>query len=133
MCCNEADSRRLAFATANLVRNAGAGGPMKRVNLLLVVAVATFFAGACKVEKTGENEYKVETPSKEDVREAGTDVKEGAQAVKDSEAVKDIKEGTKEAAADVKEAGRDAASATGRAMEKAGKKIQEKAKPGYQP
>jgi len=123
---------------------------IKRIALVSVTA-ATLVLFGCKVEKTGDDTYKVQTPDtqevKQETREAGQDIREGAQQVGEQarEAGKDIKEGAKEVAAspaaqEIKEgarqigkgvgiAARDATAAAGRGMEKAGKEMQEKAKP----
>lgn len=126
---------------------------IRRIALVTVTAATVVLFG-CKVEKTGEDSYKVQTPDTEEVKqetkEAGQEIREGAQQVGEQarEAGKDIKEGAKEIAAspaaqEIKEgakqigkgvgiAARDATAAAGRGIEKAGKEMQEKAKPGDQ-
>ncbi len=100
---------------------------MKKLILLIAIVILVIPAAACRVEKTGEDTYQVETPTPE-AEAAAQRAKEGAQ-----EAGQDIKEGAQEAGRDIKEGARDATRATGTAMEEAGKEMQEHAKPGDQP
>lgn len=95
---------------------------MKR-NKLIGFASATLLVlglAACDVEKTGEGQYKVETPTSEEVTASAHD------------AVDQTATALETAGAAVEEGARDAAQATGTALEKAGKEIQEHAKPGDQ-
>lgn len=123
---------------------------IKRVVLVIVTGTALALFG-CKVEKTGEDTYKVETPDPAEVkqetkeagqdiregarevgqeaREAGRDIQEGAREVAQSPAAQEIKEGAKQIGKGVGIAARDVTAAAGRGMEKAGKEMQEKAKP----
>lgn len=123
-------------------------------NILVVGAGTLLLLTGCKVEKTSDDTYKVETPDtkevKRETREAGQDIKEGAQQVGQeareagqqikkgaqeiaaSPAAQEIKEGAKQIGKGVGIAARDATAAAGRGMEKAGKKMQEKSKPGDQ-
>jgi len=120
---------------------------MKLWTILSAIALVAFLS-ACKVEKTGEDTYKVQTPDTDKVEaqtreaaastetaleNAGQEIKEGAREVANSEAAQDLKAGAKEVGKDAAAVGREAAAATGAAIEKAGKKIQEHAKPGDQP
>ena len=116
-----------------------------RTTLMLVSTVAVL--SACKVEKTGDDTYKVETPSAQEVEaqsreaaaktetaleNAGQEIKEGATAIANSEAARDMKAGAKELGKEAAAAGREAAAATGTALEKAGKEMQKHSKPGDQ-
>lgn len=108
-----------------------------RKNWMVVGALILLPLGACKVEKTGEDTYKVEAPTPEakaagqeaaaDVREAGREIKADAK-----EAGQEIKADAKEAGKDIQAGTREAIRETGKAVEKAGKKMQEKAKPDDQ-
>jgi len=108
-----------------------------RKNWIVAGALILLPLGACKVEKTGEDTYKVEAPTPEakaagqeaaaDAREAGREIKADAK-----EAAKDIEAGAKEAGKDIEAGAREATRETGKAVEKAGKKMQEKAKPDGQ-
>jgi hypothetical protein len=100
---------------------------MKRLMVAAAIVVLAIPFVACRVEKTGEDTYQVETPTPEAERAAQ---QAGEQA---REAGQEIKEGAQEAGQAVKEGARDATRETGKAMEKAGKEMQEKAKPGDQP
>jgi len=120
---------------------------------LLILALLLVLVAACRVEKSADDQYKVETPPQ--AEEAARDVKEGAseasrKIVSGTEAVAEsvkeearefgqsptgqkIKEGAKQVGEGLETAAREAAVATGKGIEKAGKKIQEHAKPGDQP
>ena len=86
----------------------------------IAVIGLTLALAACKVEKTGQDTYKVVTPTpeakaageqlKKDAAKLGEKVKEGAKEINDSQTMKDAK-------ADV-----------GKAAQTAGAKLQEKGK-----
>jgi len=127
--------------------------PIKRVVLVIVTGIALTLFG-CKVEKTGDDTYKVKTPDPQEVkqetkeagqdiregaqevgreaREAGQDIREGAREVAQSPAAQEIAEGARQIGKGVGIAARDATAAAGRGIEKAGKEMQEKSKPGDQ-
>lgn len=125
---------------------------MKKTLLVL----ALFAAVACKVEKTGEDTYKVQTPDivKPNVKpavdasktnldnaghevskglgELGATIKKGAQDAANSDAAREAKEQTKEAAyaagQALKAGAGKAAVAAGDALKSAGQKAQEEAR-----
>ena len=98
---------------------------MKQTLMLIALAAIVLMPG-CRVEKTGEDTYQVETPTPE-AREAA---QETSTAV--STAATEIKEETKDAAAATETAVREGVRQTGTALEKAGKEMQKKSKPGDQ-
>jgi hypothetical protein len=95
---------------------------MKRNRLIGLVAALLLTAGlsACDVDKTGEGQYKVETPTSEEVTTS---------AEQAAEQTATALETTGEA---IKEGARDVGQATGTALEKAGQELQEHSKPGDQ-
>lgn len=104
--------------------------------------VILFALTACRVEKTTDEGYKVETAPEveEAARSVGEKaegvaktVKEEAEEFAQSPAGQKVKEGAKQVGEGLETAAREAAAATGRGLEKAGKKIQEHAKPDDQP
>lgn len=99
---------------------------MRKNWMILTAALILLPLGACKVEKTGEDTYKVEAPTPE-AKAAGQEAAADAR-----EAGQEIKADAKEAGKDVAAGAREATRETGKAVEKAGKKMQEKAKPGDQ-
>lgn len=108
-----------------------------RKNWIVAGALILLPLAACKVEKTGEDTYKVEAPTPEakaagqeaaaDAREAGREISADAK-----EAGREIKADAKEVGKDVQAGAREATRKTGVAVEKAGKKMQKHAKPGDQ-
>lgn len=97
-----------------------------RKTFIIIVAIAAILAPGCRVEKTGEDTYQVETPTPE-AREAAQDASTAV-----STAAAEIKEEAKEAAAATETAVREGVRKTGKAMEKTGKEMQKKSKPGDQ-
>ncbi|HKO58790.1 MAG TPA: hypothetical protein VJ276_23185 [Thermoanaerobaculia bacterium] len=77
-----------------------------KTSLILILALVAF---GCKVEKTGEDTYKVVTPTPE-AKAAAEKAKEQAKVVG-----KEVKEGAAKAA-----------EATGTALQKAGREVREK-------
>jgi hypothetical protein len=121
----------------------------------MLIAVALLAAVSCKVEKTGEDTYKVQTPDivkpnakpavdatktnldtagrevGKELKDLGASIKKGAQDAANSEAAKEAKQQTKEAAHAAGQAlkagaGR-AAVAAGDALRNAGQKAQNEA------
>lgn len=95
---------------------------MKRKRLIGLFASLLLTAGlsACDVDKTGEGQYKVETPTSEEVT---------ASAEQAAEQTATALETAGEA---IQEGARDLGQATGTALEEAGKELQEHSKPGDQ-
>lgn len=97
-----------------------------RKNWMVVGALILLPLGACKVEKTAEDTYQVQAPTPE-AKAAGEEAAADAR-----EAAREIKADAKEAGKDIQAGAREATRETGKAVEKAGKKMQEKAKPDNQ-
>src|SRR5229473_1769465 len=106
---------------------------MKRWTFL---AAALLLAVSCKMEKTGEDTYKVVTPKvnaptaptareiKTEAKELGEKVKKEAHEAAQSEAGKQITEGAKEVGHGLKKGAGNAAVAAGDALKRAGEKAQ---------
>ncbi|HWS72988.1 MAG TPA: hypothetical protein VN605_12785 [Thermoanaerobaculia bacterium] len=122
----------------------------------ILIAFALFAAVACKVEKTGEDTYKVQTPDivkpnakpavdatktnldtagrevSKELKDLGTSIKKGAQDAANSEAARQAKEQTKQAAhaagQALKAGAGKAAVAAGDALKSAGEKAQAEAR-----
>jgi hypothetical protein len=121
----------------------------------MLLALALFAAVACKVEKTGEDTYKVQTPDivkpnakpavdatktnldtagrevGKELKDLGATIKKGAQDAANSEAAQQAKEQTKQAAhaagQALKAGAGKAAVAAGDALKSAGEKAQAEA------
>jgi hypothetical protein len=97
-----------------------------RRTFIIIVAMAAIVVPGCRVEKTGEDTYQVQTPTPE-AREAAQDASTAM-----STATAELKEEAKDAAAATETAVREGVRQTGTALEKAGKEMQKKSKPGDQ-
>lgn len=109
---------------------------MRIISLVILIVLA-----GCRVEKTTDERYKVEPvpQAEEAARDAGEEaagvaekLKEEAKELAESPTGQKVKEGAKQVGEGLETAAREAAAATGRGLEKAGKKIQEHAKPDEQ-
>ena len=122
------------------------------MKLLCAVSAAALLlvSVACKVEKTGDDTYKVQAPTaeakaaaekakqdaaaagdviKKDAKEVGQTVQQTAHDIGQTEAAQDIKEGAKKIGSGVKKGAGEAAQATGTALQKAGKKMKDAPRP----
>ncbi|MHB0968320.1 MAG: hypothetical protein ACYC7A_04430 [Thermoanaerobaculia bacterium] len=95
---------------------------MKRNRLIVLFGALLLTAGlsACDVDKTGEGEYRVETPTSEEVTTSAEHATEQTATALET------------AGEAIKEGAREVGQATGTALEKAGQKLQEHSKPGDQ-
>lgn len=110
---------------------------MRKNSILVIGALILMPLAACKVEKTGEDTYQVQSPTPEAKaagREAAADAREATQEISADarEAGREIKADAKEVGKDVAAGAREATRETGKAVEKAGKKMQKHSKPGDQ-
>jgi len=96
---------------------------IKSLILASLMVAATACAQKTETSATVDPNGDVNSSSTSSTTVVGIDATDTARAA----------QATREAGADVAAAGRDAANATGTAIEKAGKEIQEHAKPGDQP
>ena len=102
-----------------------------------IITLALVLAG-CKVQRTGEDTYKVVTPTpeakaagqkiKEDAKKLGQDLKKTAHEIGQTEAAAKIRAGAHEAAEGIKEGAGEAAQATGKTLQKKGREIQNSTK-----
>jgi hypothetical protein len=102
----------------------------------MFLAAALLLVVACKVEKTGDDTYKVETTKvtapkpptarelKTEAKELGTKIKQEAHEAAQSEAGKQITEGAKEVGNGLKKGAGNVAVAAGDALKRAGEKAQ---------
>jgi hypothetical protein len=98
-----------------------------------IISLALVLAG-CKVQKTGENTYKVISPTpeakaagqklKEDAKKLGQDLRKTAHEIGQTEAAAKIRAGAHEAAQGIKEGAGEAAQATGKKLQKKGRDMQ---------
>ena len=98
--------------------------------LIVPAAAAMLLTAACKVEKTGNDTYSVQTPTPEaraaaekataETQEAGRKINASAQKAAD-----ELKPQLQEAGKELKAGARTAAEKTGEVMQKAGKSLEE--------
>jgi hypothetical protein len=117
---------------------------------MTVALLALVLVAGCKVEKAGDDTYKVTTPTpeakadaqkakddasragaevKSDARDVGNKVSNAAHDVGQSEAAQQMKDGAVKFGRGVKEGVGEAAQATGSALKKAGHDLHESARP----